>query len=76
MTGGERRRLVEEEQLRPTSSAHHVAADALVVAGADKPRLGRPAFWQQRPRRGIVDDAAIAGEETALRCCDDFAKTT
>src|SRR5688572_1907408 len=36
VTGGERRRLVEEEELRPTPRRHHGAADALVLKRADE----------------------------------------
>src|SRR5882724_1214009 len=34
MSGGERRRLVEEEQLGPTAATHHVTPHALVFADA------------------------------------------
>src|SRR5882724_10549604 len=62
MSGGERRRLVEEEQLGPTAATHHVTPHALVFADADDPGFRRPAARQQRPCPRVMDDAAVAGE--------------
>jgi hypothetical protein len=73
MPRSERRRLVQKKQFGPASRAHHVAAAAAEFADAGDPRLAAPAPVQQRFRGGIVDDAAIAGEQAALRGCDDLA---
>ena len=69
MAGGERRDLVEEEKLGPARiagariAAHHIPVPAAEVKRADDPGFRRPAARQQRPRRGIMDDPAIACEE-------------
>src|SRR6267142_1021589 len=67
MSRRERSRLVEKEQLGPAAAAHHLAPAAFEFAKASEPRLARPAP-RQRLGRGIVDDAAIAGEHPAMRC--------
>lgn len=72
MAGGERARLVEEEQLRPAGRAgRRVAAHRLtpgarrMVERADDPGPGGPAAREQRFRRRVVDDAAIARHQAA-----------
>src|ERR1700687_1933069 len=72
MPGRERRRLIEKEQLGPAAPAHHLAPPPPEFADASEPRLARPAPGQ-RLGFGIVDDAAIAGEQPAMRCSDDVA---
>src|SRR6185312_7295385 len=74
MSGGERRRLVEEEQLGPTAATHHIPPHALVLADADDPGFRRPAARQQRPRPRSVNDAAIAHEHAALGNGDNLAE--
>src|SRR6185312_1505018 len=73
MPGGECGRLGEKEQFCPTPAAHHLAPPAPEFADAGDPCRARPAFFQQGLRRGIVDDAAIAGEHSAMRRRDDVA---
>ena len=73
MAGRERGRLVEKEQLGPAPPAHHLAPPAPEFADAGDPRRARPALLQQGLGRGIVDDAAIAGEQAAMRGGDDVA---
>src|SRR2546423_274368 len=68
----ERGRLIEKKQLGPAPAAHHLAPPAPEVAQAGKPCPARPAP-RQCFRRGIVDDAAIAGEHSAMRRGDDVA---
>ncbi len=53
--------------------AHHLAPPAPEFADAGDPGRARPALFQQRLGRGIVDDAAIAGEQAAMRIGDDVA---
>ena len=73
VSGRERGRLIEKEQFGPAPRGHHVAAAAAEFANASDPRLAAPAPVQQRLRRRIMDDAAIAGEQAALRRRDDLA---
>jgi hypothetical protein len=73
MAGGERGGLVEKEQLGPAPAAHHLAPPSPEFADAGDPRRARPALLQQRFRRGVVDDAAVAGEHAAMRGGDDVA---
>src|SRR5438105_3876991 len=68
----ERGRLIEKKQLGPAAAAHHLAPPAPEVAQAGKPCPARPAP-RQCFRRGIVDNAAIAGEHSAMRRGDDVA---
>jgi hypothetical protein len=74
MTCRQRDGLIEKEQLRPASPGHDHPAAALVLAAADEPGLGGPASLQQGPCRGIVDDAAVAGERAALGDGDNLAE--
>src|SRR5579871_2428505 len=67
MSGRERRRLVEEEELGPAPTCHRSPAPTFVVAEANDPGLRGPAPGEQGPRRGIVNDPAVAGEEAAGR---------
>ena len=69
----QRRRLVEKEQFGPAAAAHHLAPPSPEFADASKPRLARPAPRQQGPSRGVVNDAAIAGEQAAMRRRNDVA---
>src|SRR5690606_17022844 len=73
MSARQGRGLVEEEQFGPALRRHHLAAAAAEIAQADQPCLARPALPQQRPRRGIMDDAAIASEQAAVRRGDNLA---
>ncbi len=72
--GRECGRLIEKEQLGPAAAAHHLAPAPAEFADASEPGRGRPAFSEQRPGRGVVDDAAIAGEQPAVRGGDDLAR--
>ena len=74
MTRRERGGLVEEEQLRPAPAAHDLPTHAAELAGADDPGLVSPAPPEQRTGRRVMDDAAIAHEEAALRDGDDFTE--
>ena len=69
VAGGERGHLVEEEELAPScASARSVAAEGIAspAPGMDEiahdPRLGGPAAPEQRPRVGIMNDAAVSRE--------------
>ena len=73
MAGRERGRFVEKEQFGPAPPAHHLAPPAPEFADAGDPRRARPALFQQGLCRGIMDDAAIAGEQAAMRGGDDVA---
>src|SRR6266436_2246312 len=73
MPGGEGCRLVEKEQLGPASAAHHLAPPSPEFADAGEPGRAGPAFLQQGFGCGIMDDAAIAGEQAAMRGGDDVA---
>src|SRR5690606_29878915 len=71
---GQRRHLVQKEKFGPTGtargavSAHRLPPrSARVLQCADDPGSGRPASRKKRLRRWIMDDAAIAREETARR---------
>src|SRR5690242_2360236 len=66
--------LVKEEQLGPAAAAHYLAPASPELADACQPRRARPAFAQQRPGRGVMDDATIAGEHAAMRIGDDLSK--
>src|SRR5205814_2234961 len=68
----ERGRLIEKKQLGPAPAVHHLAPPAPEVAQAGKPCPARPAP-RQCFRRGIMDDAAIAGEHSAMPRRDDVA---
>src|SRR6266566_9251318 len=68
----ERGRLVEKEQLGPAAAAHHLAPPALEFTDASEPRLASPSP-RQGFRYGVVDDAAVAGEQSAMRGSDDVA---
>ena len=74
MSSRQCRRFVEEEELGPAAAAHHVASNALVVARADDPSLCRPPARQKRPRPRIVNDAAVAHEQSALGDRNDLAE--
>jgi hypothetical protein len=74
MPSRECRRLVEEEQFGPALCTHHVAAAATEFADADNPRFRSPAPLEQRARRRIVNDATIAGEQSARGRRDDVAQ--
>src|SRR5215813_11976601 len=74
MAGRERRGFVEEEELGPAAPRHDLAPDASELADAGDPGLRRPAPAQQGARGRIMDDAAIAHEEPALRDGDDVAE--
>src|SRR5476649_2619974 len=69
----ERGRLVEKEQLGPAAAAHYGATPAPEFADAGNPGLGGPALAQQRLRCWVVNDAAIAGEQSAMPRRDDFS---
>ncbi len=73
VSGRERGRFVEKEQFGPAPAAHHLAPPSPEFADASEPRVGAPAPRQQRPGCGIMNDAAIAGEQTAMRRGDDVA---
>jgi hypothetical protein len=70
----ERDRLVEEEQLGPTTATHHRTPPALVFAETDEPGLARPAPVQQGSGRRVMNDPAVAGEHSSLRYRDDIAE--
>src|SRR6185437_4744136 len=74
MAGGERGGLVEEEQLGPAPAAHHLAPPSPEFADTRQPCRARPALFQQCFAGGVVDDAAVAGEQAAMRVCDDLSK--
>src|SRR6266404_1799316 len=65
--------LVEEEQFGPAAAAHHLAPPSPEFADAGDPRRGGPALVQQGLGRGVMDDAAIAGEQAAMWRGDDVA---
>ena len=73
MAGCERGRFIEEEQLGPASLAHHLAPASAELAEAGDPGWSGPALSQERLARGVMDDAAVAGEQPAMRRCDDVA---
>ena len=66
--------LIEEEQLRPASTGHYHSAAVFVFKATDEPSLGRPASLEQSFRLGIVNDAAITGEDTPLRYTDNISE--
>jgi len=74
VTGGERHRFVEKEQLGPATAAHHLPVPPLVFEETNKPRLGGPAPSEQRFGRRVVDDPAVANEKASLRDRDNIAK--
>src|SRR5260221_9715701 len=74
VSGRQRSRLIQEEQLGPAARAHHLAPPAPEFADAGDPDRGCPALFQQGLCRGVVDDAAIAGEHSAMRIGDDVAR--
>jgi hypothetical protein len=74
MAGRKRSGVVKEEQLGPAAATHHLAPSPPELADARQPRRARPAFAQQRPGRGVMDDTAIAGEHAAMRIDDDISK--
>src|SRR5260370_10230713 len=69
----QRRRLVEKEQFGPAATAHHLAPPSPEFADANKPCLAGPAPPQQGPGRGVMNDAAIAGEQAAMGSGNDVA---
>src|SRR4051812_29125002 len=73
VAGRQRGRFVEEEQFGPAPARHHLAAPAAEFADAGDPCRSRPALLQQGLGGGIVDDAAIAGEDAAMLGGDDVA---
>ena len=79
MPGGQRGHLVEEEQLGPARAASAVAAHRLAPPPLEVAEQMIQAFvdqrlLEQRPRRRIMDDAAIAGEQAARRHGVDVAE--
>src|SRR5207248_9169232 len=74
MTCRKRDRLVQKEQLCPAATSHHVATAASKFAQTGKPSLGRPASFQQRPGRRVMNNPAVAGEHAFLRYRDDVAE--
>src|SRR5262249_3615636 len=62
-----------KEQLGPAPSSHHLAPPPAEFGDADQPGRTRPAPLQERLRRGIMDDAAVAREQAAMRRSDDLA---
>lgn len=75
----QRRHLVEEEEFGPACSPGRTVAphrlpprSVRVFQCADDPRFGRPPSRKKRLRRWIVNDAAIACEETPRRRRDDL----
>jgi hypothetical protein len=73
MPGRESRGLVEKEQLGPALAGHRFPAPTFVFADTDDPGLRGPAPLEQGPRRGIVNDPAVAGEQAALGNGNDLA---
>src|SRR6185312_180874 len=73
MAGGEGGGFIEEEQFGPAARCHHLAPPSPEFADAGNPGRARPALLQKRPGGGIMDDAAIAGEQAAVRGGDDVA---
>src|SRR4051794_13863725 len=71
MAGGEGGGLIEKEQFGPAPSRHHLAPPAAEFADAGDPGRRRPAFFQKSLGGGIVDDAAVAGEDSAMGIGDD-----
>src|SRR5204863_5531225 len=69
-----RDRLVQEEQLCPTAASHHVAVPSFKFTEAGEPGLGRPAPFQKRPSRRVMNDPTIAGEHASLRYRDDVSE--
>src|SRR5438445_6216463 len=74
MPGGKGGRFIQKEKFGPATPAHHFAPPALEFADTDQPGRIRPALFQERLGRGIVDDAAIAGEQPAMRIGDNVAR--
>ena len=74
MASGKGGRLIQKEQLGPAPSAHHLAPPPAEFRDADQPGRARPTFFQERFGGGVMDDAAIACEETAMRGGDDLSR--
>src|SRR5271163_2337916 len=66
-------RLVQKEELGPTAAAHYLAPLPLIFGDTKQPCPGRPTPLQQRLGRRVMNDAAVAGEQTPLRDGDDIA---
>ena len=74
MAGGQRRRLVEEEQLGVAVGLHHrLAVPALELEHAGDPLPGGPAAGPERPVGQMEGAAAVAHHEAAVRRGDDLA---
>src|SRR5689334_3844927 len=67
-------RLIEEEQLCPAAASHHVTVPSFKFTEAGEPGLGRPASFQKRPSRRVMNDPTIAGEHASLRYHDDVTE--
>src|SRR6266481_4886945 len=65
--------LVEKKQLGPAAPAHHLAPPTFELAHASDPGSAGPAP-RQRLGRGIMNNAAIAGEHSTMRRGDDLAR--
>jgi len=63
-------RLIEKEQLGPALPFHYLAATAAEFQHASEPDVGGPALPEQRLRRRIVNDTAIADKHSAR--CDRY----
>ena len=74
VTRRERDRLVQKEQLCPAAASHHVAAPSFKFTDTGEPGLRRPASFQQRPGRRVMNNPAVAGEHAFLRYRDDVSE--
>src|SRR5688572_3594613 len=73
MSGRERGRLVEEEELRELAGSEQrpaLPAAELEPAGDPAP----PVVTAPNPARGVVEAAAIAVDEPARRVCNELAE--
>src|SRR5262249_51399103 len=73
MPGGKGGRFIQKEKLGPASPAHHLAPPPLELADADQPGRAGPTPPEKGLGGGIMDDAAIAGEQPPMRVGDDVA---
>jgi hypothetical protein len=73
MTGSQRGRFVQEEQLGPTTGSHDGAANTTPLQPADQPSAAAPAVVQQRAGSRIVNDASVPREHSSLGFGDDVA---
>ena len=73
MPGGQRGRLVEEEQLGVAVGLHQLPAPALELEQAGDPLPGRPAARLERLVGQMEAAAAVAHHQAAVRRGDDLA---